>query len=51
MGPKVMLAAKILIDEDVRVGEAVEIINDLERKLKQAFPEIGWCFIEPDNVA
>ncbi len=50
MGPKVMLAAKILIDEDVTVGEAVELINDLERKLKQAFPEIGWCFIEPDNV-
>ena len=51
MGPKIMLAAKILIDEDVPVGEAVELINDLERKLKQAFPEIGWCFIEPDNVA
>ncbi|MCZ6504178.1 MAG: cation diffusion facilitator family transporter [Gammaproteobacteria bacterium] len=50
MGPKVMLAAKILIDEDVTVGEAVKLINDLERKLKQAFPEIGWCFIEPDNV-
>ena len=50
MGPKVMLAAKILIDEDVPVGKAVELINDLERKLKQAFPEIGWCFIEPDNV-
>ncbi len=48
MGPKVMLAAKIVIDENVSVGQAVELINALERKLKQAHPEIGWCFIEPD---
>tara|TARA_B100001964_G_scaffold31219_1_gene32451 strand:+ start:3160 stop:4071 length:912 start_codon:yes stop_codon:yes gene_type:complete len=50
MGPKVMLAAKIVIDEDVSVGEAVALINGLELKLKQTHPEIGWCFIEPDNL-
>jgi cation diffusion facilitator family transporter len=50
VGPKVMLAAKIVIEKDVRVGEAVELVNDLERKLKEAYPEIGWCFIELDNV-
>jgi divalent metal cation (Fe/Co/Zn/Cd) transporter len=50
MGPKVMLAAKIAINEEVTVGEAVVLINGLERKLKQAHPEIGWCFIEPDNL-
>ena len=50
MGPKVMLAAKIVIDENTSVGEAVLLINELERKLKAAFPEIGWCFIEPDNT-
>jgi cation diffusion facilitator family transporter len=50
MGPKVMLAAKIVIDENTSVGEAVLLINELERKLKAAYPEIGWCFIEPDNT-
>jgi len=50
MGPKVMLAAKIAINEEVTVGEAVVLINGLERKLKQAHPEIGWCFIEPDTL-
>ena len=50
MGPKVMLAAKIAIAPDVTVGHAVTLINELERNLKSAFPEIGWCFIEPDNT-
>ncbi len=50
MGPKVMLAAKIELDPDLPVGEAVKLINELEVKLKQAHPEIGWCFIEPDIV-
>jgi len=39
-----------VIDEDVSVGEAVALINGLELKLKQTHPEIGWCFIEPDNL-
>ncbi len=50
MGPKVMLAAKIVIHPETSVGEAVTLINDLERKLKDTFPEIGWCFMEPDNT-
>ncbi len=49
MGPRVMLAAKIVIDGDTTVREAVSLINELEVNLKKAFPEIGWCFIEPDN--
>jgi hypothetical protein len=48
MGPRVMLAAKIRIREDLDVGEACRKINKLEEGLKQQFPEIGWCFIEPD---
>jgi cation diffusion facilitator family transporter len=48
MGSKVMLAAKIVIDPDMPLGEAVDLINELEVKLKLAHPEIGWCFIEPD---
>jgi divalent metal cation (Fe/Co/Zn/Cd) transporter len=48
VGPKVMLAAKIRMRPDLDVGTAVEHINALERRIGERFPEIGWCFIEPD---
>jgi len=48
MGPRVMLAAKVRLDGDLSVRTACERINVLERKLKERFPEIGWCFMEPD---
>jgi hypothetical protein len=35
---------------DVAIGTAVERINALERRIRERFPEIGWCFIEPDVV-
>jgi cation diffusion facilitator family transporter len=50
VGPKVMLAAKIKMRSDLEVGVAVEHINALERRIRERFPEIGWCFIEPDVV-
>jgi hypothetical protein len=28
---------------------AVDQINALERRLKEAIPQLGWCFIEPDD--
>ena len=49
-GPRVMLAAKIKMDDNITVGEAAEHINALERNIKAAFPEVGWCFIEPDTT-
>ncbi len=48
VGPKIMLAAKIRMPPDLPIAQAVEHINELERRMKAAFPEIGWCFIEPD---
>jgi cation diffusion facilitator family transporter len=48
MGPKVMLAAKIRLRPGLAVEDAVQHINRLERRLKAAVPELGWCFIEPD---
>ena len=48
MGPQVMLAAKVKLQDDLKVSEGVERINRLERELKQKHSEIGWCFIEPD---
>jgi len=48
MGPKVMLAAKIKMKDGLSIEDAVAAINALERRIRQQFPEIGWCFIEPD---
>ncbi len=48
MGSDVMLAAKIRLREELTVDKACQKINRLEEHLKQSFPEIAWCFIEPD---
>lgn len=48
MGPKVMLAAKVKMADGLSIEEAVERINALERGIKQSFPDVGWCFVEPD---
>jgi len=48
MGAKVMLAAKIRVQEGLPVEVACEKINALEVQIRREFPEIGWCFIEPD---
>jgi cation diffusion facilitator family transporter len=47
-GPKVMVAAKIKLAGDLSCTQAAQLINDLESRLKEQMPEIGWCFIEPD---
>lgn len=49
-GPKVLLAAKVRMRGDLAVSEAVLRLNQLEGQLKQKFPSIGWCFLEPDHV-
>lgn len=48
MGPKAMLAMKIRMREDIPVGAAARAINELERDIKEAIPDIGWCFVEID---
>jgi cation diffusion facilitator family transporter len=48
MGPQVMLAAKIRMREGLEITAACKKINRLEVLLKERFPEIGWCFVEPD---
>lgn len=47
-GPKVMLAAKLKLRSGITIDEAVARINALERRVRDEFPEIGWCFMEPD---
>jgi cation diffusion facilitator family transporter len=48
LGPQVMLAVKIRMKAGLSIGDAVEHINRLERQIKERYPEIGWCFVEPD---
>jgi cation diffusion facilitator family transporter len=50
MGPKIMLAAKVRMRTGLTIDEAVYHINELERRIKQAAPEVGWCFVEPDVI-
>ncbi|MCE9597491.1 MAG: cation diffusion facilitator family transporter [Spirochaetia bacterium] len=47
-GPHLMLAAKIEMKPDLTIKKASIKINELEKNLKAEFPEIRWCFIEPD---
>jgi cation diffusion facilitator family transporter len=48
MGPQVMLAVKVRMKAGLSIEQAVECINRLERNVKAKFPEVAWCFVEPD---
>jgi cation diffusion facilitator family transporter len=48
MGPQIVLAAKIRMRSGLTIDEAVRRLNELERRIKEAHPEVGWCFLEPD---
>lgn len=48
-GPKIMLAAKIRMKAGISIDQAVIRINRLEVRIKERFPEVGWCFVEPDH--
>ena len=47
-GPQVMLAAKIRMKPGLLIDDAVHHINELERQITERYPQIVWCFIEPD---
>ncbi|NJD32125.1 MAG: cation diffusion facilitator family transporter [Gammaproteobacteria bacterium] len=48
MGPKVVLAAKVKMQPGLSIETAVQRLNELERRIKEEAPEVGWCFVEPD---
>jgi cation diffusion facilitator family transporter len=48
LGPDVMLALKVRLKPGITIEAAVECINGLERHIKAKFPEVAWCFVEPD---
>lgn len=48
-GDEVMVAFKFHPGESIpKSAELIEGINEMERKLRRAFPEIRWLFVEPD---
>jgi divalent metal cation (Fe/Co/Zn/Cd) transporter len=48
MGPDVMLAVKVRMRAGLTLDAAVASINSLEKRIKAKFPEVAWCFVEPD---
>lgn len=48
MGPQVMLAVKVRMTPGLSIEDAVACINRLEKNVKANFPEVAWCFVEPD---
>jgi cation diffusion facilitator family transporter len=48
LGPQVMLAIKVRMTPGLSIEQAVAHINALERNIKAKFPEVTWCFAEPD---
>jgi len=48
MGPQVMLAVKVKVARGQSMEQAIECLNRLERNVKAKFPEVAWCFVEPD---
>lgn len=49
-GPDTLLAAKIKMKPGLDIAQAVDDINELERRLKNEIPGLKWSFIEPDNA-
>jgi hypothetical protein len=45
-----MLAVKVKMAPGQSLDEAIACLNRLERTVKARFPEVAWCFVEPDNA-
>lgn len=48
IGPYIMLAGKIKVNSSMDINAACEVINRVEKNIKEKIPEIMWCFMEPD---
>lgn len=48
LGLEVMVAAKVKLRETASPGSLIEDINRVEAGLKEAFPQVRFCFFEPD---
>ena len=50
LGEDVMVAAKVRMQKFGNSDMLITRINQCESALRQAFPQIMWCFFEPDNT-
>ena len=50
LGNEVMLSVQAEMQENQSAIALVHQINDVERAIKEAFPEVRWSFFEPDLV-
>ncbi len=49
MGDQVMVAVKAQMQDDFKDAKSlIQAVNQVEREMKTAFPEIRWSFFEPD---
>ena len=49
MGPDVMVAIKACLGHGLSATEQVRHINAVEAGLRAGFPDVRWCFFEPDE--
>jgi cation diffusion facilitator family transporter len=48
LGTDVLVSMKVEMNRDLSTKGVAEEINRVEVAFKQAFPEVKWCFVEPD---
>jgi cation diffusion facilitator family transporter len=49
LGPDVMVAVKAVMKPQGGERAMLDAVNRVERSLRQAFPQLRWCFFEPDH--
>jgi cation diffusion facilitator family transporter len=50
LGPDVMVAIKACLDPGLSASAQVREINAVEAGLRAGFPDVRWCFFEPDET-
>ncbi len=50
LGPDVMVAVKAVMASQGSERGLIDAINRVERSLRESFPQIRWCFFEPDET-
>jgi cation diffusion facilitator family transporter len=48
LGPDIAVAVKAEMREQVAARVLLDEVNQVEAELRQRFPEVRWCFFEPD---
>ena len=49
MGNDVMVAVKAKLHAQPTDTALIDAINTVEKNFRNAYPEVVWCFFEPDN--